>query len=168
MAIDALPLVKRIADFFCNEHPDRPWPNDRVHVTHVLHKNSTLLAVVYKEIDAKLLDNTSEELGAVTRVVFTLTVLDLGRKKVHRMVEYLCNYIPYSGDVMGRNLGAAHTATVGERRRVTGYDPSKLPEEQALVIQAPVRIGATARRYEADIQMCYNDCLLYTSPSPRD
>ena len=157
MAIDALPMIRRIANYMCNEHPERPWPGQTMHVTHVVHKGSTLPAVVYKEIDAKILDNTTDSQGFVSRVVFTMTVLDLGRKKVHRMAEFLCNYTPYNPDLFGENLKARYTATEGGARRVTGYDPGKLPEEQVLVISEPTPVRATVRRYEPVIEMCYNE-----------
>ena len=75
---------------------DRPFPGHRIPVVPVLTRHTPLLAVVWNQVDADIMDNVLNIAGDTTRVVYTLTTIAQQRLPVARMTDWLASTVPYA------------------------------------------------------------------------
>lgn len=156
-SVNAEHFIRRLTEYVCNEAPDRPWPDSRITVSHVISRNTSLMAVIWKEIDDRIEDNQLDQAGGEARVVFTLTVCSPILKHVTRMVDYLCSVVPYNQRLLWKEIGAEMPQVGGQAWRLSGYDPALLPEEQELTLTAAAPTVMAERFYPVRMLSCYNE-----------
>ena len=158
VAVNVEPFLRRLCERVCDgRHPGHPWPNSRISVSHVISRNTGLMAVIWKEVDDKILDNQLADSGGADRVVFTFTVCSPVRKHVSRMVEYLCNTVPYNQRYLWQSIGAERPAVSSNVTRLTGYRRDLLPENQKLSLTVEPGPALDTEPYRVQMLSCVNE-----------
>ena len=88
--------IAAIAKWAVCENPNRPWPNHRMPVVSQLTRHTPLMAVVWAQVSAQILDNDLNKAGQTMRTSFTLTPISQSRQNVTRMAAYLVEAVPYN------------------------------------------------------------------------
>ena len=88
--------IASIAKWAVQENPKRPWPNYQMPVVSQLTRHCPLMAVVWAQVSAQILDNDLNKAGVTMRTVFTLTPISQGRQNTARMASYLVEAVPYN------------------------------------------------------------------------
>ena len=156
-ALNVEPFLRRLCEYMCNEHPQRPWPDSTITVGHVVSRNTTLMAVIWKEVDDNIADNLLDEQGGLDRVVFTFTVLSTVRKHVSRMMQFLCTYTPYNNKVLRGQLPVDNTPVSTPVATLTGYRRDLTPESQQLQLTVTEGPTLTAEPYNLQMTSCVNE-----------
>ena len=88
--------ISSIAKWAVQENPNRPWCNYVMPVVSQLTRHTPLMAVVWAQVCAQILDNDLNKGGTTMRTVFTLTPISQSRQNVARMASYLVEAVPYN------------------------------------------------------------------------
>ena len=88
--------IASIAKWAVQENPNRPWCNHVMPGVSQLTRHTPLMAVVWAQVSAQILDNDMNKGGTTMRTVFTLTPISQGRQNVARMASYLVEAVPYN------------------------------------------------------------------------
>ena len=88
--------IASIAKWAVQENSCRPWCNYVMPVVSQLTRHCPLMAVVWAQVSAQILDNDLNKAGLTMRTVFTLTPISQSRQNVARMSSYLVEAIPYN------------------------------------------------------------------------
>ena len=88
--------IASIAKWAVQENPRRPWESRRMPVVSQLTRHTPLMAVVWAQVSAQILDNDLNKAGVTMRTVFTLTPISQSRRNVARMASYLVEAVPYN------------------------------------------------------------------------
>ena len=88
--------IAAIAKWAVCVNPNRPWPNHQMPVVSQLTRHTPLMAVVWAQVSAQILDNDLNKAGLTMRTVFTLTPASQSRQNVSRMAAYLTEAVPYN------------------------------------------------------------------------
>ena len=103
--MDPTRMVQQIAEYAVWEHADRPWPDKSagISVVPIISRSTSLLAVLWGEVDNRSEDMDIFSGSATQRVVFTLTAVSQSRKTVARMASHLYNAISFNTELIRRD-----------------------------------------------------------------
>ena len=131
--------IASIAKWAVQENRNRPWPNHQMPVVSQLTRHTPLMAVVWAQVSAQILDNDLNKGGTTMRTVFTLTPISQGRQNVARMASYLVEAVPYNQPYTIRLTKDNQYAVDNEIIHLTTYQQDwpdhqhpQLPERQRL------------------------------------
>lgn len=98
MAVNPQQAVEMIAHYYVNDHPNRPFPAHEIPVVPTLTRHTPLMAVVWNQVDANIMDASLNMPGDLMRVVYTLTVISQQRPLTARFTAWLATVVPYAPD----------------------------------------------------------------------